>query len=96
MRNPCYSLVKDNAHLIAPRKIRNGPENLPIATKWSLHGPCSGKSRCGGIHTLHICDTTQTHDVYLHDLIKQSFSTGAFGVAAMTPRRNVQDRRALR
>ncbi|KAG5875654.1 hypothetical protein JTB14_018652 [Gonioctena quinquepunctata] len=62
---------------------------------WSLHGPCSDKSGCEGIHTLHICNTTQTHYDYLHDLIKQSFSTEAFGVAAIIPRENVQNGRAL-
>ncbi|XP_044760231.1 uncharacterized protein LOC123317687 [Coccinella septempunctata] len=86
---------QDNIRLTLPRRIIQGPEHLPIATKthlgWILHGNTSGRTE--EKYIFHICDNNLSDEKFhvcdnpysdemLHKLVKESFTLDAFGVSA--------------
>ncbi|KAG5891742.1 hypothetical protein JTB14_000345 [Gonioctena quinquepunctata] len=80
---PMILLGQDNINLTVARKVCQGPENTPIATKthlgWILHGPTDfGKTFSQ--FSFHICLREQA-DEKLHDLVKQTFSLESFGIS---------------
>ncbi|XP_044759170.1 uncharacterized protein LOC123316923 [Coccinella septempunctata] len=82
---PMILLGQDNIRLTVARRVIQGPENSPLATKtnlgWILHGDVDNHHGNKGIfHSFHICHCETVADDELHKMVKHSFSTEAFGV----------------
>ncbi|XP_044760254.1 uncharacterized protein LOC123317711 [Coccinella septempunctata] len=92
---PMILIGQDNIRLTLPRRIIQGPEHLPIATKthlgWILHGNTSGRTE--EKYIFHICDNNLSDEKFhvcdnpysdemLHKLVKKSSTLDAFGVSA--------------
>lgn len=91
---PSLLIGQDNANLIVPRKVYEGSENSPIATKCLLGWTVQGKTKKDDTFTstvLHIC----SHEEDIEKLIRESFSTESFGVAVTNTRINLEERRAI-
>ncbi|XP_044755156.1 uncharacterized protein LOC123314105 [Coccinella septempunctata] len=96
---PMILLGQDNIRLTVARRVIQGPENSPLATKtnlgWILHGDVDnhhGNKRI--FHSFHICHCETVADDELHKMVKHSFSTEAFGVQVAI-KSNKKDSRAL-
>ncbi|KAG5894709.1 hypothetical protein JTB14_034757 [Gonioctena quinquepunctata] len=76
-------LGQDNINLTVARKVCQGPENTPIATKthlgWILHGP-TDFSETFSQFSFHICLREQANGK-LHDLVEQTFSIESLGIS---------------
>jgi hypothetical protein len=95
---PTILIGQDNLHLFIPRKIIEGDTGGPIATEtklgWLIQGNTTqAKSEGKDVRAFHV---STTNDESLHQLIKQSFSTEAFGVQVLhEPKRSREDTLAL-
>jgi hypothetical protein len=60
---PMILIGQDNIHLTVARKVYQGPQDVPIATKshlgWILHGPVQQQNDIKA-YTFHICHCRQT------------------------------------
>jgi hypothetical protein len=87
---------QDNIHLTVARKVYQGPQDAPIATKthlgWILHGPVQQKNDIKA-YTFHICHHEYPDDD-LHEIVKRSFTTEAFGVNLNCWKANKDEARA--
>lgn len=94
---PMILIGQDNIRLSVARKISQGPENLPIATKtclgWSLHGKYNDDLQKNSF-SFHVCNQ-ETSDKMLHEMVKASFTTDAFGVSVNQTRMNKAETRAV-
>ena len=79
---PTVLIGTDNAHLSVAREVVEGPPNAPMLTKtrlgWVVHGKADRLGRDVNF-TLH--GWCRDRDEELHQLVKSSFSTDAFGVS---------------
>ncbi|KAG5885489.1 hypothetical protein JTB14_017212 [Gonioctena quinquepunctata] len=79
---PMILLGQDNIHLTVARKVIQSTKNEPIATKtnlgWILHGG-NWIEQEKQAYFFHIC-SSEISDISLHEMVKQSFTTDAFGV----------------
>ena len=79
---PTMLIGLEHAHLGAPALIRVGKFNEPIASKtklgWTIHGPDS-HSTDEKMYTFFAC-RCEANDDELHELVRQQFSTEAFGI----------------
>ncbi|XP_045462444.1 uncharacterized protein LOC123672388 [Harmonia axyridis] len=94
---PMILLGQDNVRLTVARKVIQSTENLPIATKtnlgWVLHGGnCIRQEK--QVYSFHICSSGMSDDS-LHEMVKQSFTTDAFGVVPMKTNVNKAEQRAM-
>ncbi|KAG5869482.1 hypothetical protein JTB14_028578 [Gonioctena quinquepunctata] len=94
---PMILLGKDNIHLTVARKVIQSTENEPIATKtnlgWILHGGNSIEQEKQA-YSFHIC-SSEISDISLHEMVKQSFTTDAFGVVPKKTNINKAEARAI-
>ncbi|XP_062557755.1 uncharacterized protein LOC134222608 [Armigeres subalbatus] len=80
---PCILIGddKDNAHVTATLKLREGQPGEPVAAKtrlgWTIYGKNSCKSESPA-HIFHICECYK--DESLHDLVTQFFSVESLGI----------------
>jgi hypothetical protein len=93
---PVLLLGADNIHLTVPRKIIEGRNRGPVAIEchlgWGLAGTSSLKGNKDNNVIYHVCDKG---DEELHRLVKDSFSTEAFGVkVTQSIGRSREDQRA--
>ena len=91
---PRILIGQDNYHLIAPREIREGPPNAPVATRtklgWVVHGN-TGLFR-GRLDSEYTCVQFHQHaDDSLHQLVKESFSLDALGTSPLTTHRSKEE-----
>ncbi|XP_074029437.1 uncharacterized protein [Leptinotarsa decemlineata] len=96
---PVILIGQDNIHLILPRQIRCGSDNLPVATKCklgrSLHGPSPiNVEKIFKAHTLHVCEKTEAFDD-IEKLIKENFATESFGVLVTPDKMSKDNKRAM-
>jgi hypothetical protein len=93
---PMILIGQDNIHLTVARKVHQGPQDAPIATKthlgWILHGPVQQKNDIKA-YTFHICHHEYPDDD-LHEIVKRSFTTEAFGVNLNCWKANKDEARA--
>ncbi|KAG5870999.1 hypothetical protein JTB14_030701 [Gonioctena quinquepunctata] len=96
-KRPMISLGQDNIHLTVARKVTQSTENEPIATKtnlgWILHGGNSIEQEKQA-YSFHIC-SSEISDISLHEMVKQSFTTDAFGVVPKKTNINKAEARAI-
>ncbi|KAG5887798.1 hypothetical protein JTB14_024013 [Gonioctena quinquepunctata] len=94
---PMILLGQDNIHLTVARKVIQSTENEPIATKtnlgWILHGGNSIEQDKQA-YSFHIC-SSEISDISLHEMVKQSFTTDAFGVIPKKTNINKAEARAI-
>ncbi|XP_044761992.1 uncharacterized protein LOC123319195 [Coccinella septempunctata] len=95
---PMILLGQDNIRLTVARRVIQGPENSPLATKtnlgWILHGDVDNHGNKRIFHSFHICHCETVADDELHKMVKHSFSTEAFGVQVAI-KSNKEDSRAI-
>ena len=88
---PTILIGQNNCQLSVAREVVEGPANSPILTKtklgWVVHGqlPYGDRNRADGHTVLHIHEAP-AHD-YLHQLVKDSFTTENFGEQVSAKRR---------
>ncbi|KAG5868120.1 hypothetical protein JTB14_017263 [Gonioctena quinquepunctata] len=94
---PMILLGQDNIHLTVARKVIQSTKNEPIATKtnlgWILHGGNSIEQEKQA-YSFHIC-SSEISDISLHEMVKQSFTTDAFGVVPKKTNINKAEARAI-
>ncbi|KAG5893899.1 hypothetical protein JTB14_014508 [Gonioctena quinquepunctata] len=90
-------LGQDNIHLTVARKVIQSTKNEPIATKtnlgWILHGGNSIEQEKQA-YSFHIC-SSEISDISLHEMVKQSSTTDAFGVVSKKTNINKAEARAI-
>jgi hypothetical protein len=78
---PLIIIGYDNLKLTTPRQVVEGSGGGIIATKcllgWGIGGDTRLKGRVDRNDIYHVCEGS---DDYLHQLVKDNFSTEAFGV----------------
>jgi len=95
---PTIIIGSDNLKVISHRRLVEGRVPGPIAIKcllgWGIGGdtrPTKGKIDRG--YSYHFCENSDKH---LHDLVKKSFSTEAFGVEVQSDHiRSQDDKRSM-
>ena len=79
---PTVLIGTDNAHLSVAREVVEGPPNAPMLTKTRLGWVVQGKAdRLGRDVNFTLHGWCRDGDEELHQLVKSSFSTDAFGVS---------------